>query len=79
MIHGAKVTQELRSGCKTFNWVRSFREGFALCLQSVSFKRYRAQVGTWMLREVVENGFWGSAEACPKPLPCHQHVRACNP
>lgn len=50
-----------------------FQEGLAFYLQSVPFKRHKAQVGTWMLRELEEGGFGGSAEAGLKPRPWHQH------
>lgn len=44
------------------NWLRGFREGLTFHLQSVPFEKYNAQVDTWMLTEVEENRFGGSAE-----------------
>lgn len=45
-----------------FNWLCGFNEGLTFYLQSVPFKKYKAQVDTWMLTEVEKNRFWGSAE-----------------
>lgn len=37
-------------------------------LRSVPFKKYKAQVDTWMLAEVEKNRFWASAELPEAPL-----------
>lgn len=51
-----------------FNWLCGFNEGLTFYLRSVPFKKYKAQVDTWMLTEVEKNHFWASAELPEAPL-----------